>query len=140
MQIHFFKEDIKVDLRKFKPYKKWLSIIAAHYQVEIGGINYVFCSDKYLHKINLQYLNHDNLTDIITFDNRETSKEPIEADIFISLERVTDNSKTLHINLDEEIRRVIAHGLLHLIGFKDKTEDDKKKMREAENMAISLKA
>lgn len=136
-EINFFKEDVAVDLRKLKRFKNWIVQIAKNYKQDINSINYVFCSDKFLHQINLDYLNHDTLTDIITFDLRESDKElSIEADIFISIERISENSKELNQEFNQELGRVIIHGLLHLIGFKDKTKEEKKIMRVEEDKAL----
>jgi rRNA maturation RNase YbeY len=138
--IYFFKEDYKIDLRKLRKHKKWLNKVANSYGYKITELNYIFCSDEYLHKINLEYLNHDTYTDIITFDLKEVSEEQntIEADIFISLERVNENAIKLKIKEEKELARVMAHGLLHLMGFSDKTDADKKDMRSVENKAIEL--
>ncbi|MGJ3233390.1 rRNA maturation RNase YbeY [Marivirga sp.] len=138
--IYFFKEDYKIDLRKLRNHKNWLHKIANSYDYKITEINYIFCSDEYLHKINLEYLNHDTYTDIITFDLKEVSEaeNTIEADIFISLERVNENAIKLEISKEKELARVMAHGLLHLMGFRDKTEAEKIEMRVEENKAIEL--
>ena len=137
MSIHFFKEDITFDLRKISGKRKWLKDLSDHYSYEIMELNYIFCSDDYLLSINQEYLDHDTYTDIITFDNRETEEKVIESDIFISVDRVKENAEKLAISFDNELARVMAHGLLHLVGFKDKTENEKTKMREAENEALS---
>lgn len=138
--IYFFKEDCQFDLRKLKRHKRWLNQLANSYEFEIAELNYIFCSDEYLHKINLDYLNHDTYTDIITFDLQENNEgnNSIEADIFISIDRVTDNAKNLNIDFEEELARVMAHGLLHLIGFKDKSDNEQDEMRLAENKALEL--
>jgi probable rRNA maturation factor len=138
--IYFFKEDYKIDLRKLRKHKNWLNKVANSYDYKITELNYIFCSDKYLHKINLEYLNHDTYTDIITFDLKEDyeGKDTIEADIFISIDRVTENAINLQINHEMELVRVMAHGLLHLMGFGDKTDAEKKEMRAEENKAIEL--
>ena len=137
MSIHFFREDTAFDLRKISGKRKWLKSISDHYTYEIEELNYIFCSDDYLLSINQKYLDHDTYTDIITFDNRETEEKVIESDIFISIDRVKENAEKLGISFDNELARVMAHGLLHLVGFKDKTESEKTKMREAENEALS---
>ena len=137
-EIYFFKEDCIFDLRKLKKHKSWINQLASSYEYEIIELNYIFCSDEYLHKINLEYLNHDTYTDIITFDLQEGKDNSIESDIFISIDRITDNANHLNITFMEELTRVMAHGLLHLIGFKDKTESDKINMRLAENKALEL--
>lgn len=138
--IYFFKEDYKTDLRKLRKHKNWLHNVANSYEYKITELNYIFCSDEYLHKINLEYLNHDTYTDIITFDLKEVSetKNTIEADIFISLERVNENANKLETSKEKELARVMVHGLLHLMGFRDKTETEKKEMRTGENKAIEL--
>ena len=137
--VNFFKEDVTIDLRSLRKYKNWINNVALSYDQEIELINYIFCSDEYLHKINQEYLNHDTYTDIITFDLREqSSEEPIEADIFISIERVEDNSRIQSTSFSNELERVIIHGLLHLVGFKDKTEQEKELMRKEEAKALHL--
>ncbi|SMG52242.1 rRNA maturation RNase YbeY [Marivirga sericea] len=137
-EIYFFKEDCQIDLRKLKKQKAWLEELAFQYNHQIKELNYVFCSDDYLHKINLEYLNHDTYTDIITFDMKEENDNALASDIFISVDRVRENAKNLKIEMVEELNRVMAHGLLHLLGFKDKTESEKKEMRLAENKALTL--
>ncbi|MGM0579995.1 MAG: rRNA maturation RNase YbeY [Bacteroidota bacterium] len=138
--IYFFKEDCQFDLRKLKKHRAWLKKLAKHYDYEILELNFIFCSDEYLHKINLEYLNHDTYTDIITFDlQEETDKSNnIESDIFISIDRVKENANDLNSNYMKELSRVMAHGLLHLIGFKDKTDAERREMREEEDKAIEL--
>jgi rRNA maturation RNase YbeY len=103
---------------------------------DLGEINYIFCDDIYLHKINVEFLSHDTLTDIISFDY--TIGKEINGDIFISTERVEENAKKFNITFQEELHRVIIHGVLHYIGFKDKTEKEKKEMRAKENEYLEL--
>ena len=134
MAISFFEEDIKFPLKEKTKHKNWLRKIAANQSLKIGDLNYVFCSDQYLYQINVEYLNHETYTDI-TFDNSE-EKNTIEGDIFISIERVRDNAKKEKISFEEELLRVMSHGLLHLMGYKDKKEEDQKIMREMENESI----
>jgi len=102
------------------------------------NVNYIFCSDQYLLKINQEYLNHNTYTDIITFENTEETGK-LEADIFISIDRVKENAQKLASNSDSELHRVIIHGVLHLLGFNDKTEADKNRMREKEDACLSLR-
>ncbi|MBT0812480.1 rRNA maturation RNase YbeY [Litoribacter ruber] len=135
MAINFFSEDIPFDLKPKNSYKKWLREIAGEEGFKIGELSYIFCSDEYLYSINLEYLNHDTYTDIITFDNSE-DEDIIEGDIFISIDRVRDNAKTQGTDETEELKRVVSHGLLHLMGYKDKTEEEERLMREKENQAI----
>ncbi len=136
--IFFHIEDLeefsidKEDLRK-----EWLADLAKAENYSINNLNYIFCSDEYLHKINVDYLDHDTLTDIITFDNSD-EKQIIEGDIFISVDRVSENANQFNVSFFSELNRVLAHGLLHLIGYKDKTDSDKKLMREKENYYINL--
>ncbi|TGV00768.1 rRNA maturation RNase YbeY [Flavivirga rizhaonensis] len=101
---------------------------------KLEEINYVFCDDEYLHKLNVEFLNHDTLTDIISFDY--SIGKLIQGDIFISIERVEDNAKDFSVSFEEELHRVIIHGILHYCGYKDKTDADAKVMREKENYYI----
>ncbi len=106
------------------------------YPFELESLNYIFCSDPYLHQINVQYLDHDTYTDIITFDNAE-EENTIESDIFISIDRVKENAASFDAGFEQELRRVMAHGVLHLLGFGDKTETEKQIMREQEEKWVS---
>ena len=135
--INFFNEDIDFKFKDRNKFKVWLKKVAEKEGFRITDLNYIFCSDQYLHKINLEYLNHDTYTDIITFDNSE-DETTIEGDIFVSIERVTDNSDTLNTHFEEEIRRVVVHGLLHLCGYDDHSIDDKAEMRRLESDYILL--
>lgn len=103
---------------------------------KLGEINYIFCDDKYLHKLNVEFLNHDTLTDIISFDN--TLGKLVSGDIFISVERVQDNAGTFNTSFTNELHRVMIHGVLHYLGFKDKTDTEKKKMRFMENECLLM--
>ncbi len=136
-QIQFFAEAIEFTLRDKNVARLWLSnlILVEGYQLQ--HINFIFCDDKYLHKINLKYLNHDNYTDIITFDN-STIKKTIESDIFISIQRIKENAKDLHIPFKNELYRVLCHGVLHLCGYKDKSARAKQRMTAKEDYYLSL--
>lgn len=137
MEINFFAEDIQSpDINK-ATIIKWLESIAKDHNYVIEDLNYIFCSDSYLHKINVEYLDHDDFTDIITFDNSETPNT-IEADIFISTERVRENASKYGVSFYNELHRVFVHGLLHLLGFGDKTDDQKEIMRKNEDACLSL--
>lgn len=115
--------------------KNWLEKLASDHGSTIAQLNYIFCSDEYLLNINQEYLQHDDYTDIITFPYQQGAT--VESDIFISLERVKENAAQFSEGDEkQELLRVIAHGLLHLIGFGDKKEEDVQKMRDAENKAI----
>ena len=135
--ISFFKENTTFDIKQKNKIKAWLKNVAAGYGFEAGDLNYVFCDDEYLLEMNRQYLGHDYYTDIITFDSREdTASKRLDGDIFISVDTVRANGTEYGEGFDREIMRVIAHGLLHLIGFDDHTKAEQKQMREAENTAL----
>ena len=137
MPIYFFSEDTDFSLQNVDSIKNWLSNIIKDYEYSLGELNYIFCSDQYLHSLNKQYLNHDTLTDIITFDNSDQDRV-INSDIFISIERVKDNALTYSKNFQSELQRVLVHGLLHLFGFEDKTKRGKEDMRKNEEACLSL--
>ena len=131
----FFENGIVVSGLKKKLLRDELSIYVLLYKRKILNLNFVFCIDQYLLEINKKYLFHNTFTDIITFNN-STTVEKIEGDIFISLERVYDNSIQLETDFTDEFNRVIIHGVLHLIGFSDKTKKETTLMRNAENKFI----
>lgn len=135
--ILFFHEDTSFQLKDRTIVRTWLKKVAKKEGYSIVGLNYIFCSDKYLLQINKDFLNHDYYTDIITFDQSEV-KGKIEGDIFISIDRVKDNAKTVGSTFKQELHRVLAHGLLHLTGYKDKTPKDAKKMRAMEEAALVM--
>lgn len=101
----------------------------------LGEVNYIFCDDAYLLKLNIEFLNHDTFTDIISFDN--TVGKLISGDIFISVDRVKENAKTFKTSFDNELYRVMIHGILHYLGYKDKSEEEKEEMRSKENQCLS---
>ncbi|WP_294212576.1 rRNA maturation RNase YbeY [uncultured Chryseobacterium sp.] len=115
-------------------YKQWLEAIIISEGKKPGEINYIFCDDEYLLKINQDYLQHDYYTDIITFDY--VKGKTINGEIFVSLQRISDNASTLSKEYEEELRRVLAHGILHLSGYKDKTEEEEKLMRSKEDFYL----
>jgi len=112
----------------------WIKGVVSTEGFDQGEINYIFCDDDYLHKLNLEFLNHDTLTDIISFDY--TMGKIIQGDVFISIERVSDNAKQYEASFEDELHRVMVHGVLHYCGYKDKKLMDKKLMREKENYYI----
>jgi rRNA maturation RNase YbeY len=114
----------------------WIKAIVQKHGKKTGDIAYIFCNDEKILEINTQYLNHHYFTDIITFDYTEGNV--VSGDIFISLETVKTNSERYKTNYEEELRRVIIHGVLHLCGYEDKTRKDKKNMREKEDEALGL--
>ena len=136
MAINFFQEDSTFKLLNKLKIKKWIKLIAADENYMIKDLNYIFCSDEYLYQINLEYLNHPTYTDIITFDISEGEKK-LEGDIFISIERVRENAIIQKVNFEKELLRVLSHGLYHLCGYKDKSKEEKKVMRQKEEEAIS---
>ncbi len=131
-----FHSETDFQLTRKLLHKRWLAALAAHEGFKIGEVNYIFCDDDYLLKINLAYLNHDTLTDIITFDYVEGKL--LNGDIFISIERVRENSKLFSVSFEQELLRVLSHGLLHLCGYKDKSDEDAVVMRGKEDFAIQL--
>ena len=131
-KIQFFSEDIDFEIAQSPLFEQWIAQVVASSNYEIEAINYIFCSDEYLHDINVSYLDHDTYTDIITFDNSEEDGL-IESDIFISIERVRENATGFQVSFEAELKRVMAHGVLHLIGYKDKTPEDQQEMRAQEN-------
>jgi len=127
--IQFFYENLPETVNT--EYTKWLEDIILSEEKKLGEINYIFCDDEYLLKVNQDYLQHDYYTDIITFDY--VKGKTISGEIFVSLQRISDNASTLSREYEEELRRVLAHGILHLSGYKDKTEDEEKLMRSKED-------
>jgi rRNA maturation RNase YbeY len=114
----------------------WISKAIISENKTEGEINYIFCDDDYLHKINVEHLNHDTLTDIISFDY--TMGNEISGDMFISVERVKDNAVDFNVSFEEELKRVMVHGILHYCGYKDKTEADELLMRTKEDEKIAM--
>lgn len=133
--IHFFFENID-EFILAENTKSWIENIILSEGKKLGDINYIFCDDEYLLKVNQDYLQHDYYTDIITFDY--VKGKTISGDIFVSVERIKDNASTLSRDYDSEFRRVLAHGILHLCGYKDKSPEDEKLMREKEDFYINL--
>ncbi|MEN8702559.1 MAG: rRNA maturation RNase YbeY [Polaribacter sp.] len=114
--------------------KDWICTVASEQNFEVGEINYIFCNDSYLHKLNVEFLDHDTLTDIISFDN--SLGKLLNGDIFISVERVKDNAVDFNVSFQDELYRVMIHGVLHYMGYKDKSIDEKKMMRNQEDLAL----
>ena len=132
--IHFFYENTEEKIQE--NLKFWIEKIIISEEKKLGEINYIFCDDEYLLKINQDFLNHDYYTDIITFD--QVRGKTISGEIFVSLQRIKDNASLISKNYEEEKKRVIAHGVLHLCGYKDKTEEQQKIMRAKEDFYLSL--
>ncbi len=138
-RISFFEEDIQYNLKDKLKVKRWIkdTIEAEGYQLD--ELTYIFCSDAYLLQINQQYLNHDTYTDIITFDN-SVEKGIITGDIFISIERIRENAAKFNQSVVDELHRVIIHGTLHLLGYKDKSPVDRKNMTQMEDKYLDKRA
>ena len=133
--IIFNVEDIDFELPDTEGVIAWINRVAESELKRLGAVSYIFCSDDYLVDINIEYLNHDTLTDIITFPY---STAPIEGDIFISIDRVRDNAIDFGVAFEQELRRVIIHGVLHLCGYGDKTEAEALAMRWKEDAALAI--
>lgn len=131
-----FNYESEFNLENEEAIGNWLSSVILSEGKKVGEINYIFCDDEYLHKINLEYLNHDDLTDVISFDY--TMGNEISGDVFISVERVQDNAGDFNVAFEEELRRVIVHGVLHYCGYRDKGEEDEELMRSKENEKLAL--
>lgn len=134
MAITFQAENIGFPKIRKRDTQHWIKLVAESYGKKIGDVNYLFCTDEKILAVNNQYLSHDFYTDIITFDYSENDK--ISGDIFISLDTVRSNSQKFHTLYDEELHRVIIHGILHLCGINDKSKAEEEAMRKAENEAL----
>lgn len=134
--IFFHTEDITFELPNTDKIERWVQSLITEAKAQIKVISYIFCSDEYLHKINLDHLSHDTYTDIITFHYGDDKL--LESDIFISVERVKENAQIHQQNPEREMRRVIIHGILHLLGQKDKSPEDAAQMRQKEEEALLL--
>jgi len=132
-----FNYEIDFELENSEEVKSWISKVILEENCNEGDINYIFCSDEYLHKINLEFLNHDTLTDIISFDY-SVGKE-LHGDIYISVDRVTENASDYGTEFNDEMDRVIIHGILHYCGYKDKSNQDEKLMRAKEDYYLSIR-
>ena len=131
--ISFFSEDVEYNIKDKPKVRHWLgATIKAEGFRRVGELNFIFCSDAYLLKINQQYLDHDTYTDIVTFDSSE-DEDVIAGDIFISVERTAENATKFGVSERDELHRVIIHGVLHLCGYLDKKKEDKSLMTEKEN-------
>jgi probable rRNA maturation factor len=135
--INFFSEQIRFKLSNPKKTTSWIKSVIKKEGCRLNSLNYVFCSDEYLKEINIQYLRHKTYTDIITF-NYNPAEGVVEGEIYISVDRVRENAKTFKTDFQTELHRVIIHGVLHLIGFNDKSKSEKALMREKEDSYLSL--
>jgi len=137
LQIQFFSEDTSFTPDLKDSISLWIQNSIIHEKLQLISLNFIFCSDEYLLSINQEYLKHDYYTDIITFDN-SIEPEKLEGDIFISVDRVEENAGQNSVTFQEELKRVLIHGVLHLCGYNDKTIDEKELMTEKENAYLSL--
>ena len=131
-----YNYELDFKLENEKLIEIWIQEIIKNHNSEEGEINYIFCDDAYLLKLNIEFLQHDTLTDIISFDN--SLGKLLSGDVFISIERIKENAKEFNVSFVEELHRVMIHGILHYIGFKDKTEKDQQEMTRQENLALSI--
>ena len=131
-----FNYETDFELENEAQYEEWISRIIESEGFDEGEINYIFCDDEYLHKINVEYLDHDTLTDIISFDY--TVGNLIQGDIFVSGERVQDNANDFNVSFEEELKRVLSHGVLHYCGYKDKSPEDEALMRSKEEEKMQM--
>ncbi len=131
-----FNYETDFELENEAQYEDWISRIIESEGFDEGEINYIFCDDEYLHKINVEYLDHDTLTDIISFDY--TVGNVLQGDIFVSVERVQDNAKDFNVSFEEELKRVLSHGVLHYCGYKDKSLEDEAVMRSKEEEKMQM--
>ena len=135
--VRYFFEDVKFEYKDRRFNNSWLKLVAESEIKRLGDVNIIFCSDPYILSINLQYLGHDYFTDIITFDYCEGNR--ISGDLFISVDSVRENAVFYGTEFDNELHRVNVHGILHLIGYDDHTEEDIKTMRSEENYYLDLR-
>lgn len=136
--IEFIVEEVDFELADAAELTSWIERIAAVHEHEIVQLTYIFCSDEYLHQVNVEYLDHDTYTDVITFDNSDTS-DVIEGDIFISVERIRENAAQLGVTFRDELHRVMIHGVLHLLGYADKDLLSQTAMRKKEDDCLLLR-
>ena len=136
--IRYFQEDIRFDLKQKMQNNRWLKMVAGSEMRRIGAVNIIFCSDNYILDVNMRYLQHDYFTDIITFDYCE--KDVLSGDLFISIDSVRENALFYGVPFADELDRVMVHGLLHLIGYDDHTEEQIREMRAKEDYYLQMKA
>ena len=131
-----FHYEYDFKLKNEKEYSDWLKRVISSEQKQLNGLNFIFCSDDYLLDINQKYLNHDTYTDIISFDYSEGNL--LQGDIFISIDRIKENALKFKVSFEEELRRVMVHGILHYSGYNDKTSEEKELMRNKEDNKINM--
>lgn len=137
LPFYFFNEDLPYRLTQKSEIRNWLVTAVEDHQREVREVNYIFCSDHYLHQINKRFLRHDDFTDIITFDYAEDHR--LRADVYISIERARENAATYNVSVPDEVHRLLIHGLLHLLGYADKSPTEQENMRQKEDYYLSLR-
>lgn len=135
--MNFYAEEINYRIRDIKKIRNWITQVVTEEKKQPGVINFILCTDLYLLDLNSKYLKHDTFTDTITFDYNDESGF-ISGDVFISIERVRDNAKSFNSKVNNELQRVMCHGVLHLLGYKDKSDSDSHLMRKKEDYYLSL--
>ena len=135
--VSYFKEDTNFDFKEKRRTNRWLKLVAESEIRRLGDISIIFCSDNFILDINIKYLQHDYFTDIITFDYCEG--DTVSGDLFISVDSVRENASFYGVEFADELNRVIVHGILHLIGYDDHSEEDIREMRDKENYYLSLR-
>jgi rRNA maturation RNase YbeY len=136
-EIHFFQEETRFKLPHPRITSRWIHSAVKAEKKKISAINFIFCSDRYLKEMNVEYLAHDTYTDVITFDYSDSSG--LQGDVFISVDRVRENAQKFQSTLENELHRVMIHGVLHLLGYTDKTKAGKLLMRKKEDAYLSLR-
>ena len=136
MSIHYFNEDVQIPKFGRRRITSWIKEVILAEEKKTGDISYIFCSDVYLLDVNRKYLNHDFFTDVITFDT--VVDDVINGDIFISIDRVNDNANVFGVSREDEMNRILIHGILHLLGYKDKRKVDKMLMTNKENYYLKV--
>lgn len=136
--INFFSEDISFTLSHPRKTAAWIKRVVTKEKFSLNQVNFIFCSDDYLRQKNIEYLNHKTYTDVITFDYSDTEGE-LEGDIFISIDRIKENAGKFNRPFDEELHRVIIHGILHLLGYNDKTPTQKTRIHQKEDACLNLR-
>lgn len=136
--ITFFSEGIEFKIPKPRATKSWIQRVIKKEKHSLSSLSYIFCSDEFLSRLNKDYLNHTTLTDIITF-NYSVEPNCLEGEIYISIPRVEENSRLFKTDFEEELHRVIIHGVLHLLGYSDKKDSEKAQMRKKEEACLSLR-
>lgn len=136
--IQFQSVDVALPHALHESHSVWIGQIIKYFKKKTGEVFFLFCSDSYLHHINLQFLEHDTFTDIITFDLREKA-DYIQCEIYISVERIVENAEIQANSFNNELDRVLCHGILHLVGYKDGTQKEKTEMRKMEEICLALR-